>query len=288
MERDFSTEVECSIIERVAELELFKPRQDFDDLSLTPLEIEVTCGIGGYSDQDGLGFEISFKRLHIDLRPTNCNIAHYPRFEKTLQDTLFKRTSETQTQSGLKSEVSAKANLEDNYLAGILKSGLGLSAAKERNISETELTSKVTDYCYKIVSWSGAKRITIGGTNNKAEGDPRTEDNTLKGPYFLDLNRYEKAYLEAVLCHLIPNQGPTSYGVEVTLSGDFRDAVYRPLGRVLSEKAWIRKNKSAVEKALSLVTLRDQNIAEGFRPKQNAIIFARGNFSVEINKTDEQ
>lgn len=264
----------------MAELEVFKPRQDFNELSLAPLEIEVTCGTGGYSDREGFGFEVSFKRLHIDLLPNGCSIAHYPRFERTLQDVLFKKTSETLAQRTLNSEFSAQVNLEENYLASILKSGLGLGGSAGQRTTRTNSVSNETDYFYKIVSWSGAKRITIGGKNEQAEGDPRTDDSALKGQYFLDLNRYETAYLEAVLCHLIPNDAENSYSVNVVLSGNFKDAIYRPLGRVVREEAWIRRNKAAVEKALAFVTLRDQNIQEGFKPKANTVVFARGTFSV--------
>lgn len=73
-----------------ADLELFLPRQGEVAFEQTPLELEVSFGEQDFTDSDGFGFKLSFRRAFIEVILEDCEILKEGRYKRSLPKEQFR------------------------------------------------------------------------------------------------------------------------------------------------------------------------------------------------------
>ncbi|WP_299733126.1 hypothetical protein [uncultured Tateyamaria sp.] len=288
--RDYAASMEDARINRIgptsaaryaADLETFLPRQGESIFSRVPFEIEASFGEQEFTDNDGFGFKLSFRRAFVEVIPENCEISRDGRYQRSLPRDQFhhllKRVSESS--SSKKGIASGGVSLQFSKILSALGIETSLHGEMQKKIQTGDMQSTESQLEFKIVRWVGASRWQIG---HEVIGDPNEPSGELRGGYFSQLGDDAEDGSSNPLCFLIPKKG-SKFSASVELRARKRDCVYSPLGDERNEESWAKKNKTQIERLLTLRMLEEQNRADGLSPPEGEVVLARGH--IEVSKS---
>lgn len=264
-----------------AALEVFPPSQGEGSFSSTPLHVEVSLGAQEFRDEHGIGFELRFRRVILDLVVEGCEIEQRDRYERTLPpedyNHFLRRVAETSRLgeaqgslgvTGLLNRILGSFGVEANAQSSV--------AAKLLSEQRSEIESRLS---VKIVRWAGAGRWEIG---HEIIGDPNEIDGLLKGAYLSSPGDGRNNDDSNPLCKLSPT-GSDDYRVSIELRARKIDCDYRPLGAKSSGPIWGRLNKQKIEKILILKMLEEANRADDLAPPEGEVVLARASLEAKQN-----
>lgn len=264
-----------------ADLELFLPRQGETVFSNVPFEIEASFGEQEFTDNDGFGFKLSFRRAFIEIVPENCEISREGRYQRSLPKEQFrhllKRVNESS--SAKKARISGGVSLQFSKILSALGIETSLHGEVQKTLQSGDTQSIESHLDFKIVRWVGASRWQIG---HEVIGDPSEASGELRGGYLSQLGDDVDEGSSNPLCFLIPERG-SRFAATVELRARKRDCVYLPLGEERNEERWAKKNRTQIERLLTLKMLEEQNRADGLNPPEGEVVLSRGR--IEVSKS---
>lgn len=266
-----------------AALEVFPPPQGEGTFSTTPLHVEASLGAQEFRGDTGIGFELRFRRVILELIADRCEIAQRDRYERTLPpedyNHFLRRVAETSRLGEARGSLGV-TGLLNRILGsfGVEADAQSSVAAKLLSEQRSEIESRLS---VKIVRWIGAGRWEIG---HEIIGDPNEIDGLLRGAYLSVRGDGRKKDEPNPLCKLHPI-GEEDYRVSIELRARKIDCEYRPLGGKLSGPIWSRLNREKIEKILALKMLEEANHAEGLTAPEGEVVLARA--SLEARRKRE-
>lgn len=263
-----------------ADLEIFLPRQGESSFANIPFEVEASFGEQEFTDDEGFGFKLSFRRVFLEVIPEGCEILRENRYQRSLPKDQFQHL----LKSVHESSGAGKANVKSGVslrLAQVL-SALGVETSAhvevEKNIQAGNFQSVESDLEFKIVRWIGANRWQIG---HEVLGDPSELSGELRGGYLSQIGDDREEGSSNPLCNLGPTKN-AKYSASVELRARKLDCIYQPLGKERNEARWAKKNRNQIERLLTLKMLEEQNRRDGLAPPEGEVVLARG--SIEVAK----
>ncbi|WP_152615735.1 hypothetical protein [Leisingera sp. ANG-M1] len=261
-----------------ADLEVFLPRQGETMFANLPFDVEASFGEQEFTDEDGFGFKLSFRRAFIEVIPENCEIAREGRYQRSLPrekfQHLLKRVSEDHGSRRMNASGGISLRLAKLLSAVGIESKL--HAEVQRSLQSGDIQSIESQLDFKIVRWVGAGRWQIG---HEVIGDPNELSGELRGGYFTPPGDEITEGALNPLCFLNPTGG-NEYTAIVELRARKRDCIYQPLGEERNEARWAKKNRVQIERLLTLKMLEEQNRKDGLSPPEGEVVLARGGIVV--------
>jgi hypothetical protein len=262
-----------------AALEVFPPAQGEGTFSATPLHIEVSLGAQEFRGENGLGFELRFRRVILELIVERCEVARSGRYERTLPPEdyshFLKRVAETSRLG------EAQGSLGVTSLLNRILGNFGVEAGAQSSVAAKLLSEQRSEIesrlSVKMVRWVGAGRWEIG---HEIVGDPNEIDGLLKGAYLASPGDGRSKDESNPLCKLNPI-GEDDYRVCIELRARKIDCDYRLLGGKLSGPIWGRINRNKIEKILALKMLEEANRAEGLIAPEGEVVLARASLEAK-------
>ncbi|WP_298852238.1 hypothetical protein [uncultured Ruegeria sp.] len=263
-----------------ADLEIFLPRQGESSFSNIPFEVEASFGEQDFTDEGGFGFKLSFRRVFLEVITVGCEILRDNRYQRSLPRDQFQHLLKSVSDSSSMRKASAGAGVSLQLSRVLSALGIESSAHVEaqKSINTGDFQSLESDLEFKIVRWVGANRWQIG---HEVLGDPSELSGELRGGYLSPIGDGREEDSSNPLCSLGPTKN-TKYSAIVELRARKRDCVYRPLGKQRNEDRWASKNRTQIERLLTLKMLEEQNRKDGLSPPEGEVVLARG--SIEVAK----
>lgn len=258
-----------------AYLELFLPKQGSGEYSKTPIDIEISMGDQEFTESDGFGFRLSFKRVFLTIIPRKCEVSREGRLERSIPKEEFTYLIKKIVNSSTDGELSAEGGLSNTARHLLSTIGIDIGASgkinkKSKWDDSTELQSRGE---YRLVRWISAGRWEVG---NEKLGDPREENGRLRGAY---INPDAESEGGRPLCFVNALENE-NYDVNIELSAKKKDLIYEPLGPVLNDEVWKKENRNNIEKLLLGKMLEKMNRSDGLEPAEGEVILARAKLTV--------
>lgn len=269
-----------------ADLELFAPRQGTEKFDRMPLEIEVSLGEEEFSDEEGFGFRLRFRKVIVEVYLEKAEISKYDRYQRTIPkeefSELLERIAESAQSIGGEAEVSVAPNIGN--LLRFLGLGLSVNGRISGDTASKKVNKTVLHNTVRVVQWAGAGRWQVG---HEKLGDPLTVDGLLSGAYFYQSADDRNAEDLNPLCYVEPATN-ANYSGFVELRARKKDCRYFPSDSSDSSEIEYSKNKTAIERVTTLRMLEEANRRDGMNPPDGEIILARSHFAVKKKRRVSQ